>query len=908
MRWIINQMKQTRFFFACGILLVLAACQTATNTAINSEASADNWAGAARVLERIQAPTFPDRDFNITDFGAQVDSDSTVAIRAAIDACHEAGGGRVIIPEGRWLTGALFLRSNVNLHLNEGATLEWTFNLDAYPLVFTRWEGIECMNFSPLIYAYEQENIAITGKGTLDGGGSNETWWLWNPKDKSLITGKHSIQHEDRLALIEMGKNSVPVEERVFGKGHYLRPNFIQPYKCKNILIEGVTILRSPMWEIHPVLSQNITVRGVTITTHGPNNDGCDPESCSDVLIENCLFDTGDDCIAIKSGRNNDGRRVNVPSENIIVRNCMMKDGHGGVVLGSECSGHIRNVWVENCRMDSPNLDRALRFKDNAVRGGILENVFMRDVQVGQVREAVLTIDLLYEEGSKGDHPPIVRNVQLERITSSSSPRVMFIRGFEGATIDHIRISDSTFSGITHTEVLEYADSIQFDHVTMIPATNTKSRNTVASPPKATATATLPDGSPISSWFQNTDRVEIGELGRRVLITDFGAVSGGTTLNTKAIQQAIDKAADQGGGIVVVPEGRYLTGALYFKPGTHLYIKDGGVLLGSDNIADFPVSPSRMEGQNLNYYSAVVNADGLDGFTISGKGTIDGNGLNYWKAFWARRDENPDCTNLEVARPRLIFIRNSNNVQLQDVTLKDSGFWTTHLYKCSFVKLLNLHITSPSSPVKAPSTDAIDLDVCSNVLIDGCYLSVNDDAIALKGGKGPWADDDPNNGPNTHIIIQNSTFGFCHAALCFGSESIYDRNIVMRNCKMDGAARVLRLKMRPDTPQTYEHVLIDGLTGTADRFMFIKPWTQFFDLQGREEVPESTGRHFEFRNIDLQCRIFADMALTEYDHLADFSFSNLNIIAVDGNLDPALFDGLKLNNVKVNGQLLNAEK
>jgi unsaturated rhamnogalacturonyl hydrolase len=233
------------------------------------------------------------------------------------------------------------------------------------------------------------------------------------------------------------------------------------------------------MWVINPVLSQNITVRGVKVISDGPNSDGCDPESCRDVLIEDTLFDTGDDCIAIKSGRNEDGRRINVPSENIIVRNCTMKDGHGGVVLGSECSGHIRNVWVENCVMDSPNLDRALRFKNNAQRGGILENVFMRNVKIGQVAEAALTIDLLYEEGSNGDHQAIVRNVEMENITSAASPRVMFIRGYEGAIIDDIRIRNSKFHGVTHTEVLEHAGSIHLENVDIVPAKGLKPRNTV---------------------------------------------------------------------------------------------------------------------------------------------------------------------------------------------------------------------------------------------------------------------------------------------------------------------------------------------------------------------------------------------------------------------------------------------
>jgi unsaturated rhamnogalacturonyl hydrolase len=244
-------------------------------------------------------------------------------------------------------------------------------------------------------------------------------------------------------------------------------------------LIEGVTILRSPMWEIHPVLSSNITVRGVKINSHGPNNDGFDPESCRDILVEDTVFDTGDDCIAIKSGRNGDGRRVNVPTENMVIRRCVMKDGHGGVVLGSECTGGIRNVFIENCEMDSPNLDRALRFKNNATRGGVLENVFMRNVKIGQVQEAVLTVDLLYEEGAKGGFQPIVRNVQLDHITSSASPRLLYVRGFDGAVIENIRISNSAFVGVTETDLVQHAGTITLDHVTITPAKATRSLNSV---------------------------------------------------------------------------------------------------------------------------------------------------------------------------------------------------------------------------------------------------------------------------------------------------------------------------------------------------------------------------------------------------------------------------------------------
>lgn len=435
------------------------------------------WESLPAVLAKIKAPQFAARDFPITDFGAKAGTDASAAITAAIEACNKAGGGRVVVPAGEWLTGAIHLKSNVNLHVTKGATLRWIFDLAKYPIVFTRWEGVECMNYSAFIYAFKQENIAITGEGTLDGGSDWDTWWSWNKKGDAVKKQKPA-----RDKLIAMGEANIPVAERIFGEGGFLRPNFIQPYYCKNILIEGVTILRSPMWEIHPVLSENITVRGVKINSHGPNNDGCDPESSRNILIEDCVFDTGDDCIAIKSGRNGDGRRVNVPSENIVIRNSVMKDGHGGVVLGSECTGGIRNVFVENCQMDSPDLDRALRFKNNAVRGGILENVFMRNVTIGRVGEAVLTIDLLYEEGAKGAFKPVVRNVQLDNITSSASPRVMYIRGFEGAVIDNIRISNSNFSNVTETEVVQHAGTIILKNVTITPAKVLRGLNSVPAP------------------------------------------------------------------------------------------------------------------------------------------------------------------------------------------------------------------------------------------------------------------------------------------------------------------------------------------------------------------------------------------------------------------------------------------
>ncbi len=419
--------------------------------------AAAGWEQAGEILSRIKAPQFPDRDFNITQFGAVPDGqkDCTQAITKAIAAAHQAGGGRVVVPVGKFLTGPIHLKSNVNLHISEDAVVNFILDPNAYmPVVYSRWEGIECMNYSPLVYAYEQENIAITGKGTLDGRASDENWWRWK-----------NTQGSDVKMLESCGEKGVPVAKRIFGAGKLLRPNMIQPYKCKNILIDGVTIKSSPMWHIHPVLSTNVIVRNVRVVGHGPNNDGCNPESCKDVLIENCSFDTGDDCIAIKSGRNNDGRRVNTPSENIIVRNCLMRDGHGGVVLGSETSGGIRNIFAENCSMDSPNLDRALRIKTNSVRGGVIENVYMRNVTIGQVAEAVLKVNFNYGEGDAGTFTPTVRNINMENITSKKSRYALYISGYEHSPITGIHLKNCNFENVERPNILTGAKDLTMTNV-----------------------------------------------------------------------------------------------------------------------------------------------------------------------------------------------------------------------------------------------------------------------------------------------------------------------------------------------------------------------------------------------------------------------------------------------------------
>ena len=412
----------------------------------------------------------------------------------------------------------------------------------------------------------------------------------------------------------------------------------------------------------------------------------------------------------------------------------------------------------------------------------------------------------------------------------------------------------------------------------------------------------FPDGSKISPWFKDVHHTDISKLGDQYVITDFGVTDDSTQIQTAKIQSVIDKAHQEGGGVVVIPRGTFLSGSLFFKPGTHLHLQEGATLKGSDDISNFELVDTRMEGQSVKYFAALVNADQVDGFTVSGSGTLDGNGLRYWKAFWLRRKFNPQCTNMDEMRPRVLYVSNSKDVQISGIHLKDSPFWTSHYYKCENLRLLDLTITAPASPVKAPSSDAVDLDACKNVHIKNCYMSVNDDAIALKGGKGPRADKDPNNGANYNILIEDCTFGFCHSTLTCGSESIHSYNILYRNNKLEGAKRMLQLKMRPDTPQQYENIVVENVKGTADIMLFVHPWTQFFDLQGEKDIKMSYAQNITLRNIDLECKVFFDVRNSDHYKLSNFTFENLKIQAEKPQFNQEYIDGIVVKNVVINGE------
>ena len=367
-------------------------------------------------------------------------------------------------------------------------------------------------------------------------------------------------------------------------------------------------------------------------------------------------------------------------------------------------------------------------------------------------------------------------------------------------------------------------------------------------------------------------------------------------IQTEAIQKVIEIAAEKG-GTVYFPQGKYTSGSLFFKKGTSLFLEKNAVLQGSTDISDFAVLPTRMEGENVIYFAALINADKVDCFSISGEGTLDGNGLPYWRHFWLRRKFNPECTNMDEMRPRIVYVSNSKNVVVSGVTIQNSPFWTTHFYRCSHLTMKNLTIYAPTKPVLAPSSDAIDLDVCSDVLITNCHISVNDDAIALKGGKGPEADKLPENGANTRIIIENCTFGFCHCILTCGSETVHNNDIIVRNCISDGAACIFSLKMRPDTNQLNENILVENIKGHC-RNVFSS--YSFAQVRRSPELHMSYGRNITLQNLDLKCNNIIKAAPSAEYELTNVILRYCKFICPENPInDPAIRKDITLENCTV---------
>lgn len=381
-------------------------------------------------------------EISVLDRGAVPDgrTDCTAAFAAAIAACAADGGGRVLVPAGRYRTGAIHLTDDIDLHLAEGAVIEFSRDpADFLPVVLTRYEGIDLYNYSPFIYAHGAHRVAITGSGVIDGRADAEHWWNWS-------SGPPPDEWDAKRRLLDAGARGVPVTERVFGDGHHLRPGLVQFVSCTDVRIDGVTLRNSPMWTIHPVLCTGVMITNVRVESLGPNNDGCNPESCTDVVIRGCHFDTGDDCIAIKSGkevrRSADGGRGGVPSRDILIEDCVMQAGHGGVTIGSEVSGGVEGVIVRRCTMDSPDLKRGLRIKSNPERGGYVSDVHYSDIEIGIVAQAAIEIALDYGNVTQGDHPTPVSEITIERLRVGKAQRALRLIGTADNPISGVHLID----------------------------------------------------------------------------------------------------------------------------------------------------------------------------------------------------------------------------------------------------------------------------------------------------------------------------------------------------------------------------------------------------------------------------------------------------------------------------------
>ena len=415
-------------------------------------------------MKAIPEYVYPDNYFSIRQYGAKADGKTwcTKAIEKAIRACHKAGGGHVIVPQGDWLTGPIHLMDNIDLHLEEGARLIFSDNpTDYLPAVLTTWEGIECMNYSPLVYAFECRNIKISGKGTF--APRMDKWKEWFARPKA---------HIDATAMLyKWGAENYPVEERRLTDlpESNMRPHLIQLNRCQNVVLENFSIRESPFWTIHIYMCENCLVRGLDVSAHGHNNDGIDIDMTRNILVENCHFDQGDDAVVIKSGRNADAWRLNSPTENVVVRNCVVADGHTLLGIGSEISGGVRNVWMHDCKVDGV-VTRLFYVKTNHRRGGFVENILMENIHTTTPlkRIVALATDIIYQWKDFPDYEKRYTKIQGIHIRNVSCASADIAIDIQGDT--HLPARDITIENLSVGKVnksfciLKHAENVIIDN------------------------------------------------------------------------------------------------------------------------------------------------------------------------------------------------------------------------------------------------------------------------------------------------------------------------------------------------------------------------------------------------------------------------------------------------------------
>lgn len=466
-----NLLKMTGFVPV--ILGVLCACQSTSTEQHNDTYIEDLYEALPFDMPVVQRPSFPDYQVDIRDFGAKADGETlnTEAINNAIKAVSEKGGGKVVIPEGLWLTGPVVLQNNVNLHVEKNALVLFSGDADLYPLVRTSFEGLDMLRCQSPISAMNAENIAITGHGVLDGSGDS-----WRPVKRNKMTdgqwksllksggvvdesGKVWYPNEGALkaSILTGSKEKREISDSEWeGMKRWLRPVLLSIVKSKRVLLEGVTFRNSPSWCLHPLSCEDLTLNGVKVFNpwYSQNGDALDVESCKNVVVTNSLFVAGDDAICIKSGKDADGRRRGEPCENVLVKNNTVLHGHGGFVVGSEMSGGVRNVYVADCTFIGT--DVGLRFKSTRGRGGVVENVYVDNINMINIPGDALIADLYYAVKDAPGAPvpavteetPSFKNIHISNISCKGAGRAMFLNGLpempiENFSVRNMRITDA---------------------------------------------------------------------------------------------------------------------------------------------------------------------------------------------------------------------------------------------------------------------------------------------------------------------------------------------------------------------------------------------------------------------------------------------------------------------------------
>jgi len=543
------------FFLACG-----CADMVGKGSAV---ATPKGWDLLPDILSRIVPPTFPDRDFVVTDYGAVGDgvTDCNPAFKKAIAACTKAGGGRVVVPKGTFLTnGPIHLDNNVNFHVTRDAKIMFGTNFDDYlPHVRVRWEGTECYSYSPLVYAYQKTNIALTGKGLLNGQAEN-SWAMWPLKLKPRTTTNEELR--------ELNHKDVPAEDIKV----YAKPTFFEPFECTNVLIEDVTILDYPFWCVHPTYCTNVTIRRLVVDSHNSNNDGLDPDSCTDVLMEDCWLDQSDDCLAIKAGRDNSAWRKGRPCENIVIRN--MPSNFEGVAIGSEISGGVRNVFFYDSKYESGNV---LYCKSNLDRGGFIKDIYIKNLNVGKAR--ILRLRNNYHGYRGGNFPTEFRNINIENVKiKQGDDETISCQGVEGALVYDVFIKDVTIDSLEkgpimhlrHTENIvltnvSIAGEIQPTHPPMMPPEEKEQEGTASIAPRRSGNWSDPanwetgrDGARLKWAGDAAGRLPDDTIDERVLIGKSRVVPDGVmvTLDRDIDSQFEIRVYEQ--STFIIPDGRTL--------------------------------------------------------------------------------------------------------------------------------------------------------------------------------------------------------------------------------------------------------------------------------------------------------------------------------------------------------------